>query len=152
MNAEQFRTLVVEPTLREIPKGYSDKAVLAVMMIVAHESLRAEYITQTNNGPAKGIIQMEGWVHDDVWQHSDSIRDNAIKLGIINFGDDRPNSDRLIYDLRYNVFMARQRLFMDKNPLPSDPIEMSIYLKGYWNSAQGKASDMSYYNDYKLWI
>lgn len=155
MNREQLLEKVVRPTLQEIPCGYSLKAELAIMMIIAHESKRAEYIAQFNNGPAKGIIQMEGWVHDDVWMNSDSIWDNALLLGLISRKDRElrkaPNSDRLYWDLRYNVFMARQRLFMDVNPLPDTPKEMSAYLKSYWNSAEGKANDDSYLIDYNRW-
>ena len=155
MNKEQLESLVVTPTLKEIPNGYSDKAVLAIMMIVAHESGRGEYLAQLNNGPARGIIQMEGWVHDDVWKNSDSIWANAANVGIISDDDAfkriHPSSDRLIYDLKYNVFMARQRLFMDVNPLPDDIVEMSKYLKGYWNSSQGSANELSYFNDYTVW-
>jgi hypothetical protein len=151
MNREQLLNKVVKPTLQEIPRGYSEKACLAIMMIIAHESQRGEYLTQLNNGPAKGIIQMEGWVHDDVWQNSDSIRRNALKLGFIAKETETPTSDKLYSDLAYNVFMARQRLFMDVNPLPTEPREMSAYLKKFWNSAQGKADDMSYLKDYEQW-
>lgn len=151
MNREQLERHVVRPALEEIPRGYSDKALLAVMMIIAHESLRGEYIAQLNNGPAKGIIQMEGWVHDDVWKNSDSIKHNAKLLGIIRENDKLPTSDRLYWDLRYNVFMARQRLFMDINPLPSDPLQMSIYLKQFWNSNAGKAKDTDYLEAYNQW-
>lgn len=155
MNREQLQKLVVEKTLREIPKGYSDKAVLAIMMIIAHESKRGEYIAQMGNGPAKGITQIEGWVHDDIWANSDSIWDNALSLKIIDYDGygelEHPESDRLHYDLRYNVFMARQRLFMDVNPLPNDPVEMSKYLKHFWNSEQGSAHELSYFDDYEVW-
>lgn len=151
MNREQLTEKVIRPTLQKIPNGWSAKAELAILMIIAHESARGEYIAQTNNGPAKGIIQMEGWVHDDVWLNSDSIRTNALKLGFIHKPDETPNSDKLYTDLAYNVFMARQRLFMDVSPLPEAPEEMSRYLKLFWNSAAGAASSDSYLNDYKLW-
>ena len=49
MNREQLQNLVVEPTLwQEIPKGYSEKAALAIMMIIAHESQRCESKTYLN--------------------------------------------------------------------------------------------------------
>lgn len=154
MNKEQLESLVVVPALMEIPHGYSDDAVLAIMMIIAHESARAKYIKQVN-GPALGLIQMEPLTHDDVWAHSDTIWNNAALLGIVTeneaFIRTHPPASRLIYDLRYNVFMARQRLFMDVNPLPSDKESMSKYLKGYWNSNAGAASQDSYLNDYEVW-
>lgn len=155
INRGQFESLIVVPGLTEIPNGYSEKAVLAIMMIVAHESKGGEFLSQLDDGPARGAIQMEGWVHDDVWSNGDSIWDNALDMGIISdeeyLSRKHPHSSRLIYDLRYNVFMARQRLFMDPNPLPDSPLEMSAYLKKFWNSSLGKANDMSYYNDYMDW-
>lgn len=150
MNKEQLESLVVVPTLKEIPNGYSEKAVLAIMMIIAHESKRGEYIKQIN-GPALGLIQMEPSTHDDVWANSDSIWKNASLLGFAKRGENLPDATLLTYDLRYNVFMARQRLFMDVNPLPDKPLEMSSYLKSYWNSSLGKADDLDYYNDYMRW-
>lgn len=150
MNREQLTKHVIRPTLQAIPKGWSAKAELAILMIIAHESLRGEYIAQIGHGPAKGIIQMEGWVHDDVWTNSDSIKPNATLLGYDPVLC-QSNSDMLCWDLRYNVFMARQRLFMDPNPLPETPEEMSVYLKKFWNSDMGLASDDSYLSAYSEW-
>ena len=151
MNKEQLLSKVVRPTLQAMPNGWSAKAELAILMIIAHESLCGEYIAQLENGLAKGIIQMEGWVHDDVWAHSDSIRRNAVKLGFVHSEEQTPHSDRLYTDLAYNVFMARQRLFMDVNPLPNEPLEMSRYLKKFWNSECGKATDTDYLDAYTAW-
>lgn len=152
MNREQLIKHVIRPTLQAIPKGWSQKAELAILMIIAHESKRGEYIAQMNGGPAKGIIQMEGWVHDDTWKHSDSIKRNAYNMRFIeSVHHYPPDSDLLYTDLAYNVFMARQRLFMDTIPLPETPLEMSVYLKNFWNSQGGSAKDSSYLDDYKLW-
>ena len=155
MNREQLQNLVVEPTLKEIPKGYSEKAALAIMMIIAHESQRCEYISQLNSGPARGITQIEGWVHDDIWKNGDSIWFNAREMGIISSEEYHakihPHADRLIYDMRYAVFMTRQRLFMDARPLPDNITELSAYLKDFWNSNLGAANNESYADDYLLW-
>lgn len=155
INREQLKDKVVRPTLKRIPRGFSDKAELAIMMIVAHESKGGQYLAQMGNGPAMGIIQMEDWVHDDTWNNSDSIWHNALQLGFVSPVEYeariKPKAELLYTDLAYNVFMARQRLFMDPNPLPSDPMEISHYLKKYWNSDLGAAKPDSYYNDYMGW-
>lgn len=143
MNKAQLTELVIIPTLNEIPRGYSDAAVLAIQMIIAHESVCGEYIAQ-KRGPALGIIQMEPFTHDDVWTHGDSIKINAAILGITQ------RVGQLVYDLRYNVFMARQKLFMAKGALPSDPAEMAKYLKLNWNG-DGKATPEKYHQDYCNW-
>lgn len=155
MNKEQLVNLVIIPTLKEIPKGIGAKAVQAITMIIAHESKGGNYLKQIGGGPALGIIQMEPTTHNSIWDNGDSIWDNALLLGIVSAEDHdqflMPPAERLIYDLRYNVFMARQYLFMDENPLPSTPYQMSAYLKDYWNSAGGAADSNSYLRDYELW-
>ena len=155
MDKEQLRELIVRPTLKEIPHGESYEAVLAIMMIIAHESLRGHYLKQTHNGPALGLGNMEPLTHDDTWRHGDSIWRNAGLLNIITPYEERnaihPKPERMIYDLRYAVFMMRQRLFMKREKLPKSLIEMSKYLKKFWNSTKGAADGSSYAVDYKLW-
>lgn len=154
MNKRQLRELIVIPTLLEIPKGHSEEAALAIMMIVAHESARGHYLKQ-NGGPALGLGNMEPLTHNETWKHGDSIWTNASALGFIDAEDycnrAHPKPERMNYDLRYAVFMMRQRLFMKKEKLPVSIFEMSVYLKKHWNSTDGAATKMSYANDYKRW-
>jgi len=153
MNKQQLTDLIIIPTLMEIPKGLSNESILASQMIVAHESCCGEYLAQTK-GPALGIIQMEPFTHDDVWKHGDSIWMNAKLTGVISRLDfvmrKHPIAERLIYDLRYNVFMLRQKLFMAPGALPNDPFKMAEYLKLNWNG-DGKATPDKYYQDYCGW-
>jgi hypothetical protein len=154
MNKQQLTDLVIIPTLDGIPSGYSGEAVMAIQMIIAHESNGGEYIAQAR-GPALGHIQMEPETHDDVWKHGDSIWKNAVKLGIITRTDKllkkHPDSYRLVYDLRYNVFMARQKLFMAQGALPLNADDMSVYLKKHWNGG-GEATPIKYHNDFLRWV
>lgn len=153
MNKKQLTDLVITPTLKEIPKGFSDQAVLAIQMIIAHESMRGEYLKQIK-GPALGLINMEPATHNDTWKFGDSIWRNAVELKIITehqrINKIHPVPARLIYDLRYNVFMARQRLFMFTEKLPGDIGDMAVYLKKYWNGG-GKATVTKYHFDFKKW-
>lgn len=159
MNRQQLEELIAIPTLKQIPLGYSDSSLLAFSMAVAHESMRGEYLRQNNccgEVGAFGLIQMEKLTHDQTWKWGQSIWNNALKLGIItkyqHFEKMHPNVDRLIYDLRYNVFMFRQRMFMKTEPFPQpEPALISKYLKVHWNSARGAASDDSYLKDYEAW-
>ena len=152
---KHLKKYVVEPTLNEIPRGYSEEAVVAIMQIMAHESRRGHYLKQVN-GPALGLIQMEPATHDDTWANGDSIWENATLLGIVSQREYErkihPPAERLVYDLRYNVFMARQRLFMKPEALPTDPIKISVYLKRHWNTVHGKALGLDYYDDWTRWI
>lgn len=153
MNKEQLTDLVIIPTLDEIPKGYSGEAVMAIQMIIAHESNGGEYIAQTK-GPALGLTQIEPATHDDVWKHGDSIWKNAVKLGIISKTErllkKHPDAFRLVYDLRYAIFMTRQKLFMAKGALPANASDMAVYLKKHWNG-NGKSTPIKYHTDFLRW-
>ena len=152
MNRNQLMNLVARPLYEKMHNGMT--GLEAFMMCVAHESTRGEFIHQVQ-GPALGIIQMEPLTHDDTWKEGDSIWDNALKVGIITAEEyvkaQHPPAERLIYDLQYNAFMFRQRLFMKPGKLPQDLKELSRYLKTHWNSALGKADELSYYRDYLEW-
>lgn len=154
MNKHQLQQLVVEPTLKEIPKGYSEESVLALMMIAAHESLRGHYLKQVN-GPALGIYQMEPATYYSIWKFGDSIWENAVLLGFVTVEQAAqklvPKPENMIWNLKFATFMARQRLFMKPEKLPKGMSNLSMYLKKHWNSVLGAAGDYSYMNDYKEW-
>lgn len=137
-----FAGLVIS-TLTEMG-AISQEAVDAIEMIVAHESGGGRYLRQLN-GPALGVIQMEPRTHDSIWDNCDTIKKYAAKLGI------KRNVTSLVWDLRYNVFMARCMLLMDPRPLPTDLIKLSKYLKDYYNTAGGAAKVDSYYEALKRW-
>lgn len=155
MDKKQLTNLIIKPMLHEIPVGYSPEAVLAAQMVIAHESHRGEYITQLHGGPAAGFIQMERPTYNTTWRYGATCFDNALLCGIISREDFKsqkvPDFDRLLYDLRYNIFMLRQRLFMKPEALPKGEMEMSKYLKKHWNSVYGAADEDSYYKDWKVW-
>jgi len=146
INPKQLRDLITR-TLKEIPHSYSEDAVELLMMIAAHESKLGTYLKQVN-GPALGIFQMEPDTHDDVWENGDSCEVNASYFGYVWECD--ATSDRLEYDIRYQVFMARQKLFMISDPLPfrENIRAMGDYCKKYWNTKKGKARPECYIYDY----
>lgn len=136
---------IIHNTILEIPNGYSFASQLAIEMIIAHESNCGTWLWQLGGGPAHGVIMMELPTHEATWQWGDSIKENAAIMGIVE------DFERLDYDLRYNVFMARQRLFMFSKALPSEAGDMAEYLKKYWNTEKGKASANKYFNDWTRW-
>ena len=143
INPAQLRDLITR-TLKQIPHGYSNDAVELLMMIAAHESKLGTYIKQVG-GPALGIFQIEPATHDDVFDNGDSCIHNASLLGY-----DLECSEMLEYDLRYQILMARQKLFMISEPIPPANMvdDMSEYCKKYWNTESGKADAFDYFNAY----
>lgn len=119
------------------------RAVTLIMMIIAHESNGGTYLKQVR-GPALGIIQMEPLTHDDVWNRLTGIEESAAFLGLYR------SQQELISNLRYNIFMARAFIMLDREPLP-DYEDASAYLKRYYNTHLGAAKPDSYVKDYERW-
>lgn len=143
INPTQLRDLITR-VLKEIPHGYSEDAVELMMMIAAHESELGFYLKQMEGGPARGLFGNEPKTHDATWEHGDSCKANAKLLGI------EWSEMRLEYDFRYQIFIARQRLFMFSETIPGrrSLIKMGEYCKKHWNTEQGKATPEKYINDY----
>lgn len=145
INPKQFKEFVCR-TLKEIPGGHSDSSLVTALMCAAHESHLGEYMKQ-KKGPALSPWQIEPATHDDTWEHGDTICFNAQLLGI------ECGVEKLEYDLRYSVFMFRQRLFMKPEALPpaDDLMAIAEYLKKHWNTAKGKATTEDYYKAYNYY-
>jgi hypothetical protein len=146
INPSQLRDLITR-VLKEIPSGYSNDAVELLMMIAAHESKLGTYLKQVD-GPALGVFQIEPATHDDTWMNGDSCEINASHFGYIWEGES--TADKLEYDLQYQIFIARQKLFMISEPIPPSNMDddMSEYCKKYWNTESGKADAFDYFNAY----
>ena len=142
MKIQQFRD-ETELCLRKF-HTFSNLALEALTMIAAHESLGCTIWRQIGGGPGRGPFQIERETHDSIWLNSDSIAKRARALGITQ------NWLLLESNFEYNVFIARQYLLMDKNPLPRHFIQRAEYCKTYWNRT-GKASPEAYIRDLILW-
>lgn len=141
---QHFRELI-EDTTSDLRLS-KPEFTMACSMVVAHESLGGKYLRQHPAGEGLGVIQMERATHRDTWQHCDNIEKYAALLGYTE------DVNKLKYDLRYNIFMARMRFIMDVNPFPKDERGMAEYLKNYWNSPLGAATADKYLRDYYNWI
>lgn len=120
----------------------NDSAVELLLMIAAHESGLFKYVQQIN-GPALGIFQMEPETHDEVQRYMVRCkpRFENIKLS---------SPERLIFDVRYAVAMARIFFmrFPEALPMPNDIKGLAKYAKRYWNTTIGKATPEDYERAY----
>lgn len=137
---------LVRATLTDI-KAHSDRAELAILMIIAHESGGGKARRQIGGGPARGIIQMEPPTFNDVIKFGEKAASYLRRAGfdpaVVKCAD-------LEFDDRLSVVMARARLAMDANPLPETPAAMAAYLKRFWNGP-GKATPEKYLKDWENW-
>lgn len=137
---------LVRATLTDI-KAHSDRAELAILMIIAHESGGGKARRQIGGGPARGIIQMEPPTFNDVIKFGEKAASYLRRAGfdpaVVKCAD-------LEFDDRLSVVMARARLAMDADPLPETPAAMAAYLKRFWNGP-GKATPEKYLKDWEGW-
>jgi len=153
MNLNQLKQDIITPTL-SILQAYSDDAMELLIFTCAVESNGGEYVKQIN-GPALGIYQMEPATHSDIW--SNYIRRNVRLQQIIglNFNCPTvPNTDRLVYDLRYATMMARLNYMRFPEALPdrNDHEALFEYYKKYYNTEFGKATKAESIKKYKAFI
>jgi len=116
---------------------YSDSAKNLILGTIAQESAFGTYWTQLGNGPAKGIIQMEPYTENDIWENY--LKYKPQYRDIINraVGLTGPNRYRLEHNLVYQIMMCRLHYRRVKEALPkSDDVRgLAEYWKKYYNSS-----------------
>ncbi len=140
ININQFRELIIKPTLHDLML-YSKEAEELLVFTCANESCGGTYLHQIK-GPALGIYQMEPLTYHDLWNNY--INNNG-KLMLILFSNFMvnhiPSEERMIYDLRFATVIARLFYARINDPLPfSGDIEgIWEYYKKYYNTFLGDA-------------
>lgn len=147
------------PVLRQLIQStlqplniYSDDACELLLATCAQESHFGTYREQMGGGPAKGIFQMEGEDYSDIWTnylayHADLA--NQIKqLSTVGTVDDLINNDP------YAIVMARVHYMRQPGKLPQakDLSGMYDYYKAHYNTANGGATQLEFYDNYKYWV
>ncbi len=137
MDKDQLRDLITR-VLQEAGL-YSDSAVELLMLTAATESKLGYYIKQIR-GPALGIFQMEPRTHDDIWknylQYKKSIGEH---FGAANWRNFLRQAEKLEYNLKYSILMARVHYLRVPDPLPdADDVEgLAAYWKDHYNTYLG---------------
>jgi len=149
----QFKTHVVEPTLREFGL-WSPAAEILLLGTVAAESNGGEFLVQHNNGPALGAYQIERNTHVDVWENYLNYRPDRLDqmrcfLGYYS----RPSHDRLITDLAYATIIARFIYLRVPEPLPGahNIPGLAAYHKQHYNTPLGKSTPEHWINSLTQW-
>ena len=154
---DDFREEIVAPTIKDLGM-HSPEAEDILVGIAAHESMGFRHLRQSPRGPAVSPYQMEPWVAADVVvRYLDTrpdLRDlleaaawplTSSKVDWANL-DLRDLRSKLICDLRFATAVARLRLWMIPEALPSrgdlsDDLEyvtaLGRYWKTYWNTEYG---------------
>lgn len=149
---DQFRTCIVEPTLKYLDL-YSPAAVELLMGTAAQESHLGTYLVQVG-GPARGIYQMEPATHRDIWAnfltYNGPLRDKVDQL-MVSF----PLAiDSLEGNLYYATAMARLVYYRDSKPLPKagDLDGLAAYWKRVYNTKLGKGTVQEFKRNYMKFV
>lgn len=126
------------------PGMHNPRFTELALMLAAHESHAGLMRRQIGGGPARGLFGFEERTYLSTWQHSDTIAETSMGLGIL------PDFNRVEDGDRHSIFMCRHLIAMDTAPLPEGPEACAQYAKDYWNSPKGAATPAKYLTDYNL--
>lgn len=147
MNLEQIRYLLIEPTLKELDRivPYSQKAADFIFAIGKVES-NYSHIKQPG-GPALGFWQIEPKTHDDLWVNYLNTRTD-LAFYIRGAATQRASVDtmhnELLFNLRYQVLVARAIIRRVPEKLPYTKQEMAAQWKKYYCTSKCKGSEQDF--------
>lgn len=134
----QFRRIIEDALAHLGAEATTPEAVELLMLTAAHETYLGRYLYQINLRPvaggACGVFQMEPKTHDDVQLRL------IVKKGRWTWMP-LATADRMVWDLRYAIWLARIYYMQFPEPIPEAGrvAAMAKYYKKYWNTAEGKA-------------
>lgn len=150
IDIEQFRTLVVRPTLQHL--GLHSVAAETLLLGTALAESRLQYLQQIGGGPALGVYQVEPATHRDVFANFLVYR-TPLRHCVFTLSSGRPKTaieangttvmvphdHELIGNLAYATAIARLVYFRQKSPLPAaeDLQGLGAYWKQHYNTYRG---------------
>ncbi len=132
MNKDDFKTLIIEPTLAGIGLGSPAATILLLGSAIIESGL--VYLKQ-RPGPALGLYQIEPETHQLVktWiEHRPKLKQAILKTCYLH---DLPDDEALIFNLRYATCIARCLYASIHEPLPlaGNAMAFARYHKKYYN-------------------
>jgi len=164
MDARQFLSLIIKPSLRSI--GLQSVAAEQLLLGTAlHESGGLRYIKQIN-GPALGIYQMEPATYKWLMGYIDDRFANSNLHSLIRQSVPRrfvawPEAAYMSVNMEWATIVARLFYYSKPQPLPpaGDLTALARYYKRYWNTEKGKADPQDfmvalnpYLAEWPLWV
>jgi len=156
IDALQLRHEIIRPTLKHLDSviPYSMAAENLLMGTCAQESRMGQFLVQLDNGPAKGIFQMEPATHDDIHLNFLSYRSELceeVESFVIPVLE--PDID-LAGNLFYAAAMCRVHYY--RVPMAMPPAEnveqLAHYWKLYYNTPEGKGTVAEFIHNYNRYV
>jgi hypothetical protein len=167
-DANQYKSQVTVPTLTDMepvfPGASRLQAINCMMGITWHESKGGTYLRQVGNTEGGvvedgglGANQVEGNTHQSLWNNFFVYRQDRIDYaesllppGSVDRMPDGTfvvDDDPLIWDLRYNTFIARIVLYKSSFQWPEDPNDI-VALGEIWDAFYNRNDDAGYVHQY----
>lgn len=153
INLDQFRELIVRPTLLHI--NMHSEAAENLLIGTALVETNTEEIRQLGPGPALSFYQIEPATHDDIWENYLSHRpERAYKVRDLishRFANAEIPASELIGNLPYATAIARVKYWRVPEPLPkADDVEgLAAYWKQHYNTEHGAGNPAKFVKRYK---
>jgi hypothetical protein len=156
IDALQLRHEIIRPTLKHLDSviPYSMAAENLLMGTCAQESRMGQFLVQLDNGPAKGIFQMEPATHNDIWENFMSYRQPLYKLVQQYCVVNNNIASDLTGNLFYAAAMCRVHYYRVPMAMPEeDSIEqLANYWKIYYNTPEGKGTVAEFIHNYNRYV
>ncbi len=143
IDPDHLRYNLIRPILKKYDL-WSEAAENLLIMTAAQESKGGYWLVQLNNGPARGIYQMEPLTYHEV-------RTIVAPNPKIRLDFDIPvDYNCLVWDLRLTTITCRLQYWRFTEPLPNalDTLALAKYYKKYYNSVLGKAIESEIVKNY----
>lgn len=162
LDVNQFREYVIRPTLLDL--GMWSEAAEDLMLGTAVTESHLTYLVQHDDGPAKGVYQIEWNTASDILNRYLRIiaKDDTVyrfaettgydmRLGTL---DKRTVNSELITNLKFATAVARLRYYMVPEPLPEvgDLEGYARYWKKYYNTHLGAGTEEKFTEMYREFV
>ena len=157
-NVEQFRTLILNPTLQDANLYSQEASDLLLGTILAESNLK--YFKQIGGGPALGFVQMEPGTFNDIFYRylerddkrhlKEKVRDVMVKEH--PFLSLTTPLNQLMTNLPFAVLMARIRYLMVPHAIPHTSQQQAVYWKKYYNTEEGAGSVTKYLSNWNKYL
>ncbi len=149
IDVDEFRLHVIRPVIQQLGMWSQAAENLLVGTAVQESGLR--HLRQLNDGPARGLFQIEPATHDDVWENFLEYQDELRVKAAVLLAPAPPQIDQLVTNLGYACAIARLIYYRRPEPLPgADDIEgLAHYWKRHFNTEAGAGTVPEFILNYR---
>ena len=158
IDALQLRHEIIRPTLKHLDSviPYSMAAENLLMGTCAQESRMGQFLVQLDNGPAKGIFQMEPATFQDIYDNFLKYRmamGSAVS-GLRTFNSLTEQCNEITGNLYYAAAMCRVHYYRVPMALPpaENVHQMANYWKLFYNTPEGKGTEAEFIHNYNRYV